>query len=229
MYEDEEAVIDYWKMQSYLEAIMPARPAELAAMEAYAQAHDFPIIGPLSGQLCYLVARLTGATRIFELGSGFGYSTAWFAQAVRDNVRDSGGDDPAAVVHHTVWDAEMSAQARGHMDAMGLGDLVRYHQSEAVAALSRTPGPFDIIFMDIDKEGYPGALGEIQRKLRTGGVLIVDNMLWDGRLWDLENREPETVAIRQLADIVHSGTAWTPMIVPVRDGVLVARYNGEQR
>jgi predicted O-methyltransferase YrrM len=226
MYEDENAVIEYWKMQSYLEQLMPARPAQLAEMEAYAQEHDFPIIGPLSGQLCYLVARLMGATRIFELGSGFGYSTAWFAQAVRDNLRDSNGDAANAVVHHTVWDDDLSTQARAYMAAMGYAELVRFHTSEAVAALAETPGLFDIIFMDIDKKGYPGAMGEITRKLRQGGVLIVDNMLWDGRLWDLENEEPETVAIRTLAHMVYKSAAWTPMIVPVRDGVLVARYNG---
>ncbi len=231
MYENEEAQIDYWKMQSYLEQIMPARPAELAAMERYAEEHDFPIIGPLSGQLCYLVARLTGATRVFELGSGFGYSTAWFAQAVRDNLRDgeNAGAQASAepVVHHTVWDEALSTQARTHMAAMGFGDLVRFHVSEAVAALAATDGLFDIVFMDIDKTGYPGALGEIRRKLRVGGVLIVDNMLWDGYLWDLEETEPETVAIRKLAELVHSDKAWTPLIVPVRDGVLVARYNGD--
>ena len=100
MYEHETAVVDFWKMNSYLEKIMPARPAELAAMEAYAEEHDFPIIGPLAGQLCYLVARLTGATRIFELGSGYGYSTAWFAQAVRENVRDGHKSSAGPVVHH---------------------------------------------------------------------------------------------------------------------------------
>lgn len=218
--------MDYWKMQSYLEALMPARPPELAAMEAYGHAHNFPIIGPLSGQICYLMARLIGATRIFELGSGYGYSTAWFAQAVQDNLRDSGGAGKTdAVVHHTVWDAELSAQARQHLAALGLSEWVQYHESEAVAALTATPGLFDIIFMDIDKLGYLGAMGEIQRKLRPGGVLIVDNLLQDGRLFDPANEKPETLAMRKLAHLVYEGGTWTPIIVPVRDGVLVARYN----
>lgn len=218
--------MDYWKIQNYLEGLLPARGPELAAMEAYAKEHEFPIIGALSGQLCYLVARLIGATRVFELGSGFGYSTAWFARAVRDNLRDNPAAAQDAVVHHSVWDNELSAQAIAHMAAMGYSDLVRFHNGEAVAALTETPGPFDIIFMDIDKHGYPGAMGEIRRKLRPGGVLLVDNMLWDGRTYTLENAEPETVAIRELSAIVHGDAAWTPMIVPVRDGVLVARYNG---
>ena len=227
MYEHETAVVDFWKMNSYLEKIMPARPAELAAMEAYAEEHDFPIIGPLAGQLCHLVARLTGATRIFELGSGYGYSTAWFAQAVRENVRDGHKSSAGPVVHHTVWDVEASALAHKHMEAMGFNDLVNYHTGEAVEALTMTDGPFDIIFMDIDKEGYPDAMGEIQRKLRRGGVLIVDNMLWDGRLWNMDEMDAETRAIRKLAEMVNTGATWTPVIVPLRDGVLVARYNGE--
>lgn len=218
--------MDYWQIQDYLEGLLPPRAPELAAMEAYAKERDFPIIGPVSGQLCYLVARLCGATRVFELGSGFGYSTAWFAQAVTDNLADGA---PAhaqdAVVHHTVWDDALSAQARTHIAAMGFGDLVKFHIGEAVEALTRSDGPFDLIFMDIDKQGYPGAIDEIQRKLRPGGVLIVDNMLWNGRVYDTGNSEPETVAIRRLGELT-SGSAWTPIIVPVRDGVLVARFAG---
>ncbi len=218
--------MDYDKIQEYLEGLLPARPPELAAMEAYGREHDFPIIGPVSGQLCYLVARLIGATRIFELGSGYGYSTAWFAQAVTDNLAGRANAGAAdAVVHHTVWDDALSSQAQAHMTAMGFDKLVRFHNGEAVEALTRTDGLFDIIFMDIDKEGYPGAVGEIQRKLRPGGVLIVDNVLWRGLVCDPGNNQPETVAIRQLNEMT-SGDVWTQIIVPVRDGVLVARFDG---
>ena len=77
---------------------LPPRDPELQAMEAAATKTSFPIIGPAAGYFCYLVTRLSGARSVFELGSGFGYSTAWFARGVKEN---GGG-----VVHHTVWDAE---------------------------------------------------------------------------------------------------------------------------
>ncbi|HTD47970.1 MAG TPA: O-methyltransferase, partial [bacterium] len=81
---------------SYLEGLIPARPPVLQEMEAYARKARFPIVGPVVGHLFYLLTRLGGARRVFELGSGYGYSTAWFAMGVRDN---GGGE-----VFHVVWD-----------------------------------------------------------------------------------------------------------------------------
>src|SRR5688572_13077505 len=158
------------QISDYLEALVPARPPELLAMEAYAREHGFPIIGPVCGHLCYHLARSIGARRVFELGSGFGYSTAFFARAVREN---GGG-----VVHHVVWDEQLSARARRHLGALGYEELVEYHVGEATAELRRSEGPFDLVFIDIDKEGYPGSLPVAEDKLRTGGLLIIDNMLW---------------------------------------------------
>ena len=132
------------RLQSYLDGLVPERDPELLAMEEHAREHGFPIIGPACGHLCYQVARMIGARRVFELGSGFGYSTAWFARAVREN---GGGE-----VHHTVWDAGLSRQARAHLEAMGLADLVRFHASEAVGALAGQLDEFDLILRDIDKE-----------------------------------------------------------------------------
>src|ERR687886_2965631 len=106
------------QVQEYLDSLVPPRPAEMQAMEAYAKETHFPIIGPSSGYFCYQVARMIGARRVFELGSGFGYSTAWFARAVREN---GGGE-----VHHVVWSQELSDRARAHLGALDLGDLVTY-------------------------------------------------------------------------------------------------------
>src|SRR5437016_11566570 len=119
-------------VSEYLETLVPKRLPELARMERHASKTRFPIIGPAVGQLCYLLARTIGANRVFELGSGFGYSTAWFALAVKAN---GGG-----VVHLVVWDDELSQQARGHIGTLGLGDQVRYTVGEAVDALRREPG-----------------------------------------------------------------------------------------
>jgi predicted O-methyltransferase YrrM len=218
--------MDYWQMQQWLETLLPARPPELARMEEYARTHDFPIIGALSGQLCYLLARIHGARRIFELGSGYGYSTAWFAQAVTENQRDTGSDGRATEVHHCVWDEALSQQARTHLAALGYSTLVQFHVGEAVATLQGMDGLFDLILMDIQKTGYPVALPVIEQRLHAGGLLIVDNMLWDGRSWDSANSEPETEAIRLLARLVSESPRWSSSIVPLRDGLLVARYSG---
>jgi predicted O-methyltransferase YrrM len=205
------------QVSEYLEQLVPKRHTELARMERLARKTRFPIIGPAVGHLCYLLARTIGARRVFELGSGFGYSTAWFARAVQEN---GGG-----VVHHVVWDEDLSNRARGHLEAMGLNDVVRYTTGEAVETLRATDGPFDVIFNDIDKNGYPAALPVIEEKLRSGGLLITDNLLWSGRIFDRKDRTADTQGVRRLTKLVMSSPAWTASIIPIRDGVLVARKN----
>lgn len=206
--------MNYARLQEYLETLVPPRDAELVRMEEYAREHDFPIIGPVAGLVCYQTARLIGARRIYELGSGYGYSTAWFARAVREN---GGGE-----VHHVVWDEKLSGMARQHLNALGYGDLIRYHVGEAVAALRTASGPFDLIFMDIQKSGYPAALPFIAAQLRPGGVLLVDNVLWSGRVMDEEATDGDTQAIRQMTQALISDPGWLTTITPVRDGLLLA-------
>ena len=198
----------------YLDDLVPERPAELQEMERIAESTNFPIIGPASGQLCYLVARLIGARRIFELGSGFGYSTAWFARAVREN---GGGE-----VHHVVWDEDLSSRAREQLERLGYSDLIRFHVAEAVETLRATDGPFDIIFNDIDKAGYPASIDAILPKLRRGGALIIDNLLWSGRILDASDTSANTEGVRAVTRRIMESDEWIASIIPIRDGVLVA-------
>ena len=210
MAEDDDAS----RLDAYLEDLVPPRPAELVAMEAYARERRFPIIGPAAGQFCYQVARMLGARRVFEMGSGYGYSTAWFARA----VRESGGGE----VYHVVWDEDLSARARGHLERLGYADIVRYRVGEAVGVLEQTDGPFDLIFNDIDKEAYATALPAITAKLRPGGVLIVDNTLWSGRVWDEGDQSPSTRGIRDFTRAITTDPGWIASLVPIRDGLTVA-------
>jgi caffeoyl-CoA O-methyltransferase len=203
------------ELAQYIDGLVPERPPELRAMEEWAREHDFPIIGPACGHLCYQVARMAGAQRIFELGSGYGYSTAFFARAVAEN---GGG-----TVHHVVWDEELSTRARRHLTALGHVGVVRYHVGEAVSTLRQAEGPFDLIFNDIEKKDYPAALPVIEDKLRSGGVLIVDNMLWSGRVLDAADQTPNTQGVRALTRALTTSSRWISSIVPIRDGLLIAR------
>jgi caffeoyl-CoA O-methyltransferase len=209
---DKPLIPDY--LMEYLDGLVPPRPPEMQAMEVYAQKINFPIIGPASGFLCYQMARLIGARRIFELGSGYGYSTAWFAKAVTEN---GGGE-----VFHVVWDERLSLEARKHLAVLGYNGMIHYHVGEAVQTLHATPGPFDLIFNDINKEGYAASLPVIFEKLRPGGVLIVDNMLWSGRVFDPKDKTPATTNIRKLTEMLTQSPDWIVTLVPVRDGVVVA-------
>ncbi len=206
--------LNFAEVQTYLEAYVPPRLGEMQVMETEALDTGFPIIGPASGYLCYLIARMIGAKRVFELGSGYGYSTAWFARAVHEN---GGG-----VVYHVVWNKELSHWAHRHLDALGLGGVMRYHVGEAVQFLKETSGPFDLIFNDIEKHDYPDSLPVIADKLRPGGVLIVDNMLWKGRVMDEADQSPDTCGIRTLTRMIASDPGWAASLVPIHDGLLVA-------
>lgn len=202
------------ELEQYLDGLVGKRPFELQKMEAYAREHNFPIVGPASGQTCYQIARMIQARRVFELGSGYGYSTAWFARAVQEN---GGG-----TVHHVVWDEPLSQMAQEHLQKLGYGDIVQFHIGEAVQALRQADGFFDLIFNDIDKQDYPASLSVIEAKLRPGGVLIIDNMVWSGRVWDEAEQDEATQGIRETTRLLTHSPNWICSLLPIRDGLLVA-------
>jgi caffeoyl-CoA O-methyltransferase len=212
------AGLTYGRTQEYLLNLVPPREPEMAMMERYAARTQFPIIGPAAGYFCYQTARLIRAKTVFELGSGYGYSTAWFARAVREN---GGGR-----VHHVVWDAKLSEMARGHLAHMGFETLMEYHVAEAVDALRKQPGMFDLIFSDIEKQDYPASLPVIKEKLRPGGVLIADNILWSGRIFNRKDRSAATEGIRRFTDLLAHDPEWISTIVPIRDGLILAYRAG---
>lgn len=207
-------VLNFAAVQDFLISLVPQREPEMQAMEAYGKKTNFPIIGPAAGYFCYQVARLIGARSVFEMGSGYGYSTAWFAKAVKEN---GGG-----VVHHVVWDEKLSNMARGHLSRLSYTDMVQYHVAEAVAALGEMPGPFDLIFCDIDKEGYPAALPVIKSRLRPAGVLITDNILWSGRVFDKGDSSAGTQGVREFTRLIVQDPDWITTVIPIRDGMIVA-------
>jgi len=206
--------INYQVVQEFLTSLVPPREAEMQEMEKYAKKTDFPIIGPAAGYYCYQIARMIGAKSVFEMGSGYGYSTAWFAKAVKEN---GGG-----VVHHVVWDAKLSEMATRHLSMLGFGDLIQYHVAEAVETLRQTDGPFDLIFNDIEKQDYPKSLPLIKKKLRSGGVLIIDNILWSGRIFDKKDKTPATEGVREFTRMITQDSDWIVSLAPVRDGMIVA-------
>ncbi len=208
------AQLPYNPLNHYISSLVPPRSSEMEKMEAHAQDIHFPIIGPAAGQFCYLIARACSARRIFELGSGYGYSTAWFARAVQEN---GGGE-----VHHVVWDEKLSSEAHEHLEKLGYGQIVHFQVSEAIGALKTASGSFDLIFNDIVKECYPESLPIIYEKLRPGGILLVDNIFWSGRIFDARDESQQTNGIREFTNLITGDPAWITSFVPIRDGLLIA-------
>jgi caffeoyl-CoA O-methyltransferase len=98
--------------------------------------------------------------------------------------------------------------------------------AEAVATLRGTPGPFDLIFNDIEKQAYPDSLPVIKSKLRAGGVLIIDNILWNGRIFDPNERGESTEGVRGFTRLISTDPDWIVSLLPIRDGLIVAMKTG---
>jgi predicted O-methyltransferase YrrM len=199
------------RIDEYLRDLSPRPDVVRAEMESLAAAQRFPIIGPAVGQMCYVLAKSIGAKKVFECGSGFGYSTWWFA-----NAAGEGGE-----VTHTDGSLGNSMQARDFLGRAGLASRVKFEVGDAREILEKAPGPFDIVFNDIDKEGYPDVLPLVRRKLRVGGFFICDNMLWNGRVLAPPD-DPDTKGIVALTKLLASAADFTTTLIPLRDGVTVS-------
>ena len=199
-------------VEKYLESLLPKRDAVLTEMERYAKKHDVPIIGPACGRLLYLVAQLSGAKRIFEMGSAIGYSTIWLARAA----------GPGAEIYYTDGNAENAKMAGQHFARASVSDRIQILVGDALALLDEISGPFDLIFIDVNKDQYPEALQKAVPRLKSGGVLVTDNVLWSGRV-TAKAKDIRTRSIQKFNRMVYSSEELFPVIVPLRDGVVVCR------
>ncbi|HYL68716.1 MAG TPA: O-methyltransferase [Candidatus Limnocylindria bacterium] len=199
-------------VEKYLDRMLPKRDAVLAEMEKYASRRKIPIIGPGCGRLLHQLAQISGARRMFEMGSAIGYSTIWLA-------RGAGAD---AEIYYTDGDPENARRARDNFRRGGVEDRIQLLVGDAVQLIDGVPGAFDLIFIDVDKQQYPAALRKAVPRLRSGGLLITDNVLWYGRA-SRRARDARTRAIQQFNRMIYSSSDLFPVIVPLRDGVAVCR------
>jgi caffeoyl-CoA O-methyltransferase len=197
-------------------------------MERRAEAHGFPIVGRAVGRFLELQARMVAARRVVELGSGYGYSAYWFAGAV-------GPDGEVVCTDGDAANAELGEQ---YLRRAGRWAPVRYHVGDALEGLAAVDGEVDVIYCDIDKDGYPAAWAAAAERLRIGGLFLCDNVLWDGRVAGLRPasarsaseasgsddgaRAAVTDAIVRMTREVANDPRYISAINPVRDGILVA-------
>jgi predicted O-methyltransferase YrrM len=213
-------------IDEYLLEVIPARDEVLTEMEAHARENRFPIVGPLVGRVLHQLVLLTNPTRIFEMGSGFGYSAYWMAKALRQ---------PEASIICTDGSQENADRAAGYLTRGGIADRIDYRVGNALEIIDETEGDFDIIYNDIDKDGYPEAFRKAIPRLRSGGLFITDNMLWLGRVVtydtdaDVQELDEEeqwvhntTVGVKELTRLLYSSPDVFTTIIPLRDGVSVA-------
>ncbi len=176
-----------------------------------------PIVDPLTGALLHALTRISGATRVLEIGTAIGYSTVWMATAL-----------PTSGLLVTLErDRARAATARGHIREAGVDDRVNVMIGDADRYLHKLAGPFDLIFQDGDKTQYGPMLDRLVALLRPGGLLVTDNVLWSGEVvpgFVTTPREPaaDTAAIAAYNERLSADSRMHTTWLPVGDGVAIA-------
>ncbi len=200
------------EIEQYMRHLAREPDPVIQEMESYAEKNGFPIIGPLVGRVLCQLALVSGARRILELGSGFGYSAFWFSRAM--------GEEGEIIL--TEFRRENLDRARSYLTRAGLRSTFHFRQGDALQTADSVDGPFDIILIDLDKHQYPAALDKALPKLRPGGIAIADNTLWSGRVLDAETADRDTRGILEYNERVFSDPSLVTSILPIRDGVAVS-------
>ena len=198
------------EVEDYVYAMLPARDEVLAEMEVDATKNDYAIVGPAVARVLYQLAKISGAKKVFEMGSAIGYSTIWWARAVGE-----GG-----VVVYTDGDRKRSEKARRYFDRAGVSQRIKVRVGDALEILSEEKEQYDIIFNDVDKIDYPRVLRLALPRLKSGGLFITDNVLLSGKVGK-PNPDETTKAILEFNRLIYESKDLFTTILPIRDWVAV--------
>ena len=188
----------------------------LIEMEALAQKNNFPIVGRLVGIFLETMAKTVNAQRVFEFGSGYGYSAYWFATAV--------GSTGQVICSEA--DLLNKEKAEQYLGSAGLWDRIDFQAGMAQDIFAQTEGLFDICYKDVDKGDYPEIWLMAKDRVRPGGLYIADNVLWRGRVaveHYVDVFQGWTEAIVEHNQLIFNDPDFDTFINPTRDGVIVAR------
>jgi predicted O-methyltransferase YrrM len=201
------------KIEEYLRRLYDDGDPVRLEMETLAKQRKFPIVGPLVGRELQQLALSIGAKRVFELGSGYGYSALFFARAV--------GNDGA--VHCTDLSEDNVRLAQDFLTRAGVWGRITYYREDAPSALRRVGGTWDVLYNDIDKHGYPEVVDLAHAHLRKGGLFVTDNTLWSGRVLEGEDDGSKaTAGVKEFTRRLFAHRGFLTRIDPTRDGVAVA-------
>jgi predicted O-methyltransferase YrrM len=193
----------------------------LREMDEHGQERSFPTVGPAVGRTLRLLARLAGARRVFEFGSGFGYSAAWFLGALPDD----GG------IVLTDYEADNLATAREFLGRLDSGTAVRYEAGDAMETFGRYDGPFEVVLIDHDKARYAGAFEMARPTVPVGGLFVADNILAgpvtpESVRTALEGGDPDddhTAGVAAYIEQVRDDPAFETTVLPLGEGIAVSQ------
>ncbi len=179
--------------------------------------NDLPLIDAEVGALLRVLSLAIGAKRQLEIGTAIGYSGIWLAGAL----------PPDGMLITMEKDPSRAATARGYFERAGVADRVSVVVGDARLLVAKVAGPFDLIFQDADKTMYGPMLDRLVDLLRPGGLLVTDNVLWDGEVVPGYVKTPrrtlaDTQAIAAYNERLNTHPMLTTTTVPLRDGVAIA-------
>ena len=198
------------EVEDYVYAMLPARDEVLTEMEAEAAKNDVAIVGPAVARVFYQLAVISKAKTIFEMGSAIGYSTIWWARAVGEGGR----------VIYTDGDPKRAGKARRYFERAGVSQRIVVRVGDALEILSEQKESYDIIFNDVDKTDYPRVFRLALPRVKSGGLFITDNVLWNGKVGK-PNPDETTKAILEFNRLIYESKDLFTTILPIRDGVAV--------
>lgn len=176
------------------------------------------ISGPLQGGLLAQLVRLMQAQQVLEIGTFTGYATLWIAQALPQK----------GIIHTIDKNEELEDRVRHYFGQSAVEDKIRYHVGNALDIIPELDGMFDMVFMDADKENYLRYYELIFDKVRPGGCIIIDNVLWSGKvLAEKESADRKTQAMQTFNDHVHQDSRVENTLLPLRDGLMLLRKRYE--
>ncbi len=171
------------------------------------------MVGPVEGALLRLLVRITGARRVLEVGTFTGYSALCMAMALPE-----GGEIVTCDI-----DPEATAIARRFWERSGVGSRIRLRLGPAIDTIRSLEGPIDMAFIDADKPGYIDYWEAILPRLRRGGLVVADNVLWDGRVADdASTHDEDTAALAAFNEHVRDDARVEHVMLAVRDGITLA-------
>jgi predicted O-methyltransferase YrrM len=187
-------------------------------------------IGPDQGKLIELLIKIHKPQRVLEIGSYFGYSAVWLARALKANVSQAGENVEIGVsVHALLTCLEKSSKQipiiKDNLEKAGLSSITEVFEGDALDFLTRqSVDSFDLIFIDADKANYPHYFTFAEKILRSGGLLLVDNVLglYNSEVLDLANNDPRILAIRKFNEMLAASEIFDSTILSIQSGLAIA-------
>ena len=200
----------------YLDAFATPEDEALRAAHALSEEEGVPLVPHVTGAWLRWLAGMQPAHDVVEVGGGVGYSALWLLA----------GMHPRGMLTTIEVDPDRRARAQRLLTHAGHGQRVRSILGAGLNVLPKlADDSYDLVFIDAVKTEYPAYLTHAKRLLRDRGVLIADNVLWGGRVADASVRDDDTAALRTFAASVRDDPNFDAQILPVGDGLLVARLH----